>query len=55
LGRLSSQVATILQGKNKPQYTPHLDLGDNIIIINSSKIKLTGKKLDDKKYYNYSG
>lgn len=55
LGRMSTVVATTLMGKNKPQYTPHLDLGDNVIIINAEKIKLTGNKLKDKKYYNHSG
>ncbi len=54
LGRLSSEVASILRGKNKPTYTPHLDTGDNVIIINADKIKVTGKKLDQKIYYHHS-
>ncbi|MBD5431172.1 50S ribosomal protein L13 [Lactobacillus agrestimuris] len=54
LGRLSTVVATILRGKNKPQYTPNVDTGDNVIIINASKIKLTGKKATDKFYYHHS-
>ena len=54
LGRLSAAVATILRGKNKPQYTPNVDTGDNVIIINASKIKLTGKKATDKIYYHHS-
>ena len=55
LGRLASQVAAILRGKNKPIYTPHCDTGDHVIIINAEKIVLTGNKLDDKKYYHHSG
>lgn len=55
LGRLASQVANILRGKNKPTYTPHVDTGDHVIIINADKIVLTGKKLDQKVYYHYSG
>lgn len=54
LGRLATKVAMILRGKNKPLFTPHLDCGDYIIIINANKIKLTGNKLEDKKYYNHS-
>lgn len=54
LGRLASQVATVLRGKNKPTYTPFLDCGDNVIVINASKVKVTGKKLDQKVYYNHS-
>lgn len=54
LGRLSSQVAMVLRGKNKPEYTPNLDLGDYVIVINAEKVKLTGKKLDQKIYYNHS-
>lgn len=50
LGRLSSQVAAILRGKNKPIYTPHVDTGDHVIIINADKVRLTGKKLEDKTY-----
>ena len=55
LGRLASQVANILRGKNKPTYTPHVDTGDHVIIINASKVILTGKKLDQKIYYHHSG
>lgn len=55
LGRLASQIARILMGKHKPTYTPHVDTGDFVIIINASKVKLTGKKLDQKIYYRYSG
>lgn len=54
LGRLSTQVAAILKGKHKVDYTPHVDCGDNIVIINASKVHLTGDKLDKKKYYNHS-
>lgn len=54
LGRLASEIATILRGKNKPTYTPHIDTGDNVIVINAEKIKVTGKKLDQKVYYNHS-
>ena len=55
LGRLASQVASILRGKNKPTYTPHVDTGDHVIVINCDKIKLTGSKLDKKKYYYHTG
>ena len=55
LGRLSSQVAAILRGKNKPIYTPHVDTGDHVIIINADKVRLTGKKLDSKKYVHHTG
>ena len=55
LGRLASQVATILRGKNKPTFTPHCDTGDHVIIINADKIVLTGHKLDQKIYYQHSG
>lgn len=55
LGRLSSQVAAILRGKHKPIYTPHVDCGDHVIIINAGKIVLTGNKLDQKKYYRHTG
>ncbi len=55
LGRLATKAATILRGKHKPTYTPHVDCGDYVIIINASKIKLTGNKLEDKMYYNHSG
>ena len=55
LGRLSSEVAAILRGKHKPTYTPHVDTGDHVIIINAEKIELTGKKLTDKIYYRHTG
>ena len=55
LGRLASQVATILRGKHKPTYTPHIDGGDNVIVINAAKVNLTGNKLDNKIYYDHSG
>ena len=55
LGRLASQVANILRGKNKPIYTPNMDTGDFVIIVNASKAILTGKKLDQKVYYHHSG
>ena len=54
LGRLASEVANVLRGKNKPVFTPHVDTGDYVIIINAEKIKVTGKKLDQKIYYNHS-
>lgn len=55
LGRLASEVAAILRGKMKPEFTPYVDAGDFVIIINAEKIQLTGKKLTDKKYYRHSG
>ena len=55
LGRLASQVANILRGKNKPTYTPNVDTGDYVIIINADKVIMTGKKLDQKVYYHHSG
>jgi len=55
LGRLSSKIAMIIRGKNKPEYTPHVDCGDNVIVINADKIKLTGNKLSDKVYTSYTG
>ena len=54
LGRLCSEVAKVLRGKNKPTYTPHMDTGDNVIVINADKIKVTGKKMDQKIYYRHS-
>ncbi|MCP8971145.1 50S ribosomal protein L13 [Ectobacillus ponti] len=54
LGRLASEVAAILRGKNKPTFTPHVDTGDHVIIINAEKIQLTGNKLNDKIYYRHS-
>ena len=55
LGRVASQVAAVLRGKNKPIYTPHVDTGDYVIVINSDKMILTGNKLTQKKYYRHSG
>ena len=55
LGRVATQVATVLRGKHKPTYTPHVDCGDYVIVINAEKVVLTGNKLDDKMYYNHSG
>ena len=55
LGRLASEVATVLRGKHKPTYTPHVDTGDYVIIINAEKVVMTGKKLDKVKYYHHSG
>ena len=55
LGRLASEVASILRGKNKPVYTPHVDTGDFVVVINAEKIQLTGKKWDQKMYYRHSG
>ncbi len=55
LGRLSTQVASVLRGKHKPTFTPHVDCGDYVVVINAEKIELTGKKLDDKLYYRHSG
>ena len=55
LGRIATEAATILRGKHKPTFTPHVDCGDFVIIVNASKVNLTGNKLDDKIYYNHSG
>nr|WP_290667282.1 50S ribosomal protein L13 [Ardenticatena sp.] len=55
LGRLATQIATILRGKHKPYYTPHVDCGDYVIVINAEKVAVTGKKLDQKIYYRHSG
>ncbi|MCR5789122.1 MAG: 50S ribosomal protein L13 [Lachnospiraceae bacterium] len=55
LGRLSSEVAKILRGKNKPVFTPHADTGDYVIIVNAAGVKVTGNKLDDKIYYHHTG
>ncbi|SHF10517.1 LSU ribosomal protein L13P [Seinonella peptonophila] len=55
LGRLATEVATLLRGKHKPQYTPHVDTGDFVIVVNASGIELSGKKLEQKKYYRHSG
>lgn len=55
LGRVATKAATILRGKHKVTFTPHIDCGDFVIIVNADKVKLTGNKLSDKKYYNHSG
>ncbi len=55
LGRLASRVASVLRGKHKPTFTPHVDTGDFVIVINASKVRLTGRKPEQKKYYRYSG
>ncbi len=55
LGRLASKIATVIRGKNKPTFTPHVDTGDFVIVINACKVGLTGNKLDQKKYQRYSG
>jgi large subunit ribosomal protein L13 len=55
LGRLASQVATVLRGKHKPVFSPHVDAGDFVIVINAAKVRLTGRKLDDKIYYRHTG
>ena len=55
LGRLATQAAILLRGKNKPSFTPHVDCGDNVVIINAEKVKLTGNKLSDKQYVRHSG
>lgn len=54
LGRLASEIAKVLRGKNKPEYTPHIDTGDYVIVVNAEKVKVTGKKLQQKVYYNHS-
>ena len=54
LGRLATEVATVLRGKHKPTFTPHVDCGDYVVVVNADKIELTGKKWDDKKYYTHS-
>jgi large subunit ribosomal protein L13 len=55
LGRLASNVANLLQGKHKPTYSPHLDMGDFVIVTNAARVRVTGKKLDDKIYYRHTG
>lgn len=55
LGRLASQIAVVLRGKHKPNYTPHVDCGDNVVVINAEKVKLTGRKETDKEYVSYTG
>ncbi|MBE5921930.1 MAG: 50S ribosomal protein L13 [Lachnospiraceae bacterium] len=54
LGRLASEIAKVLRGKNKPQFTPHIDTGDYVIVVNADKVKVTGKKMEQKIYYNHS-
>lgn len=54
LGRLASEIAKVLRGKNKPEYTPHVDTGDYVVVINAEKVKITGKKMEQKIYYNHS-
>lgn len=54
LGRLASEVAKVLRGKNKPEFTPHVDVGDYVVVVNAAKVKVTGKKLQQKIYYNHS-
>ena len=55
LGRLSSEIAKVLRGKNKPEFTPNVDTGDYVIVVNAEKVKVTGKKLEQKMYYHHSG
>ena len=55
LGRLATRIADMLRGKNKPQYTPHVDTGDFVVVVNAEKIAVTGQKLDQKRYYRHSG
>ena len=55
LGRLATRAASLLRGKHKPEFTPHMDTGDNVIVINSEKVVLTGKKMQDKRYFRHSG
>jgi large subunit ribosomal protein L13 len=55
LGRLAAEVATVLRGKHKPMYTPHIDCGDHVVVINAEKVRLTGRKLADKHYYWHTG
>jgi large subunit ribosomal protein L13 len=55
LGRLSTEIARVLRGKHKPMYTPHLDTGDHVVVVNASKVVLTGKKADQKTYFRHSG
>jgi large subunit ribosomal protein L13 len=55
LGRLAAEIAKILRGKHKPMYTPHMDTGDNIIVINAAKVRLTGRKMEQKRYFRHTG
>jgi large subunit ribosomal protein L13 len=55
LGRLATEIVRVLRGKHKPMYTPHMDTGDNVIVINAAKVKLTGRKLEQKRYFSHTG
>ena len=55
LGRLAAEIVRVLRGKHKPMYTPHMDTGDNVIVINAAKVKLTGRKLEQKRYFSHTG
>ena len=55
LGRFATKIARVLSGKHKPQYTPYLDIGDYVVVVNAARLRVTGKKLTDKNYYRYSG
>lgn len=55
LGRVATQIASILRGKNKPEFTPHMDTGDNVVVINAEKVTLSGKKMTDKQYFRHTG
>ncbi|MGQ9561382.1 MAG: 50S ribosomal protein L13 [Candidatus Oleimicrobiaceae bacterium] len=55
LGRLASRIASVLRGKHKPIYTPHMDVGDFVVVVNAAQVKVTGKKTDQKRYYRYTG
>jgi large subunit ribosomal protein L13 len=55
LGRIATRIALVLMGKNKPNWTPHVDFGNFVVVVNADKVKLTGKKMDDKKYYKHTG
>ncbi len=55
VGRLATRIATVLRGKHKPTYTPHVDTGDYVVVVNADKVRFTGRKLDQKQYHNYSG
>ena len=55
LGRLASEIAKIIRGKNKPMFTPHMDTGDNVIVLNAAKVRVTGRKAEQKKYFRHSG
>ena len=55
LGRISTEIARVLRGKHKPEYTPHMDLGDFVIVVNASKVRITGNKFNDKMYYRHTG